>query len=100
MQGHKVKATIIFIGRMMVHQDIGRKLMDEILERLNVVGKVEQPPKMEGRYLTVMLIPDKKKIDDYKKTLDKTKPAGIKPAGANEVPAPETVAETEVKETE
>lgn len=76
VQGHKVKATIIFIGRMMVHQDIGRKLMDEILEKLTVVGKIEQPPKMEGRYLTVMLIPDKKKIDDYKKSLEKGKPVG------------------------
>jgi len=74
LQGHKVKATIIFIGRMMVHQDIGRKLMDEILEKLSVVGKVEQPPKMEGRYLTVMMIPEKKKIDEYKKNLEKLKP--------------------------
>lgn len=73
IQGHKVKATIIFIGRMMVHQDIGRKLMDEILEKLTQVGKIEQPPKMEGRYLTVMLIPDKKKIEDYKKNLEKAK---------------------------
>lgn len=78
VQGHKVKATIIFIGRMMVHQDIGRKLMDEILEKLTVVGKIEQPPKMEGRYLTVMLIPEKKKIEDYKKSQEKakTEPAG------------------------
>ncbi len=75
MQGHKVKATIIFIGRMMVHQDIGRKLMDEILEKLEEVGKIEQPPKMEGRYLTAMLIPDKKKIDDKKKSMEKQKAA-------------------------
>ncbi len=73
MQGHKVKATIIFIGRMMVHQDIGRKLMDEILEKLQEVGKIEQMPKMEGRFMTAMLIPDKKKIDDYKKKLEKQK---------------------------
>lgn len=73
MQGHKVKATIIFIGRMMVHQDIGRKLMDEILEKLVLFGKIEQPPKMEGRFMTAMLIPDKKKIDDYNKTLGKQK---------------------------
>jgi translation initiation factor IF-3 len=77
IQGHKVKATIIFIGRMMVHQDIGRKLMDEILEKLTVVGKIEQPPKMEGRYLSVMLIPEKKKIDEYKKTLDKSKTVDV-----------------------
>lgn len=73
MQGHKVKATIIFIGRMMVHQDIGRKLMDEILEKLTQFGKIEQPPKMEGRFMTAMIIPDKKKIDDYNKALSKQK---------------------------
>lgn len=75
IQGHKVKATIIFIGRMMVHQDIGKRLMDEILEKLSEVGKVEQPPKMEGRYMTTMLIPDKKKIDDYKRSQEKQKTA-------------------------
>lgn len=79
IEGHKVKATIIFIGRMMVHQDIGRRLMDEILEKLSEVGKIEQAPKMEGRYMTAMLIPDKKKIDDYNKAQGKNKPA-TKPA--------------------
>lgn len=82
MQGHKVKATIIFIGRMMVHQDIGRKLMDEILEKLSEVGKIEQPPKMEGRFMTAMLIPDKKKIEDYNRNSEKQKadPEEIKQA--------------------
>ncbi|MCI0450569.1 MAG: translation initiation factor IF-3 [Chlorobi bacterium] len=73
VEGHKVKATIIFIGRMMVHQDLGRRLMDEILEKLSEVGKIEQPPKMEGRYMTAMLIPDRKKIEDYKKQQAKQK---------------------------
>ena len=99
VQGHKVKATIIFIGRMMVHQDIGRKLMDEILEKLTVVGKIEQPPKMEGRYLSVMLIPEKKKIDEYKKTLDKIKTGdATKPeiaAKTDEVKKAEVTAKTE-----
>ena len=73
IQGHKVKATVIFIGRMMVHQDLGRKLMDEVLEKLVEVGKIEQPPKMEGRYMTAMLVPDKKKVEDYKRSLQKGK---------------------------
>lgn len=68
LQGHKVKATVIFIGRMMVHQDIGKRLLNEVLERLLIVGKIEQEPKMEGRHMTVMLIPEKKKIEQYLKT--------------------------------
>jgi translation initiation factor IF-3 len=73
IQGHKVKATIIFIGRMMVHQDLGKRLMDEILEKLSEVGKIDQEPKMEGRYMTTMLIPDKKKIASYLKAQEKQK---------------------------
>ena len=69
IQGHKVKATVIFIGRMMVHQEIGKKLLDEVMEKLSEVSKVEQPPKLEGRHMTTLLIPDKKKIEAYKRTL-------------------------------
>ncbi len=69
LEGHKVKATVIFIGRMMVHQELGRKLLDTVVEKLLEVGKVEQPPKLEGRHLTTMLIPDKRKIEAYKKNL-------------------------------
>ena len=69
IQGHKVKATVIFIGRMMVHQELGRKLLEEVLEKLLDVGKIEQPPKLEGRHMTTLLIPDKKKIEAYKRTV-------------------------------
>jgi len=69
IQGHKVKATVIFIGRMMVHQELGKKLLQEVMDKLTDVSKVEQPPKLEGRHMTTLLIPDKKKIEAYKRTL-------------------------------
>jgi translation initiation factor IF-3 len=69
LQGHKVKATVIFIGRMMVHQEIGRKLLESVLEKLSDIGRIEQPPKLEGRHMTTLLIPDRKKIEQYKKNL-------------------------------
>lgn len=72
IQGHKVKATVIFIGRMMVHQEIGRRLLDSVLEKLQEVGKIEQPPKLEGRHMTTTLIPDKKKIEQYLKAQKKS----------------------------
>ncbi len=67
LEGHKVKATVIFIGRMMVHQEIGKRLLNDVIERLLIVGKIEQEPKMEGRHLTVMFIPEKKKVEQYLK---------------------------------
>ena len=55
----------------MVHQEIGRKLLDDVIEKLTEVGKVEQPPRLEGRHMTTLLIPDKKKIEQYLKNLKK-----------------------------
>ena len=74
IEGHKVKATVIFIGRMMVHQDIGKRLLNDVIERLLEVGKIEQEPKMEGRHMTVMLIPEKKKVEQYLKSIKKNNP--------------------------
>ncbi len=69
IQGHKVKVTVIFIGRMMVHQEIGKKLLEGVIEKLSEIAKVEQPPKLEGRHMTTMLVPDKQKIDQYQRNL-------------------------------
>lgn len=69
IEGHKVKAYVMFKGRMITHPEIGRKLMDDIVEKLSDIGKLESPPKMEGKQLFVYFLPDKNKIQLYKDTL-------------------------------
>lgn len=71
LEGHKVKASIKYKGRMITHLEIGKKLMDEIVSRLTEVGKMESPPKMEGRMLVTFLVPDKNKIKAYKNKMPK-----------------------------
>jgi len=44
-EGNKAKATIVFRGREMTHQEIGRKLMDRLVEELKELADVERPPK-------------------------------------------------------
>jgi translation initiation factor IF-3 len=73
VEGHKVKASVTYKGRMITHPEIGRKLMDEIISRLMEVGKLESQPKMEGRMLVVFLVPDKNKIQAYKNKISKQK---------------------------
>lgn len=73
LEGHKVKAYVMFRGRMITHPEIGRKLMDEIVEKLNDIGKLESPPKMEGKQLFAYFLPDKHKIQVYKDSLAKEK---------------------------
>jgi translation initiation factor IF-3 len=55
--GDKVKVTLRFRGREMVHQDIGMNVLKRVREELDLMAKVEQLPKMEGRQMTMVLAP-------------------------------------------
>ncbi|MFN0001269.1 MAG: translation initiation factor IF-3 [Pseudohongiellaceae bacterium] len=59
--GDKAKVTLRFRGREMAHQQIGAELMQRLKEDLLEFGIVEQEAKMEGRQLTMVLAPGKKK---------------------------------------
>jgi len=53
--GNKVKVTVMFRGREMAHTDHGRQLLDRIVADLQNEAVVEQPPRMEGRNMTLLL---------------------------------------------
>lgn len=74
MDGHKVKASVIYKGRMITHPEIGERLMDKIIESLLEVGKLESPPKMDGKALVAYLIPDKQKINALKNKRENQQP--------------------------
>jgi translation initiation factor IF-3 len=59
-EGDKAKVTLRFRGREMVHQDIGRKLLDRVQQDLAQCGVVEQQPLMEGKQMVMMFAPKKK----------------------------------------
>ena len=59
--GDKTKVTLRFRGRELAHQQIGADLMLRLKEDLAEFGTVEQEAKMEGRQLTMVLAPGKKK---------------------------------------
>jgi len=56
-EGNKAKATIVFRGREMAHQELGRRLMDRLVEELKETADVERAPKMEGYALVTMFTP-------------------------------------------
>jgi translation initiation factor IF-3 len=55
--GDKVKVTVMFRGREMVHPEIGRAILDQVAEQLKDVSVIERPPNMEGRFLSAILAP-------------------------------------------
>ncbi|WP_111497798.1 translation initiation factor IF-3 [Marinobacter bohaiensis] len=59
--GDRGKITIRFRGREMAHQEIGMKLMNRVEADIEELAQVEQRPKMEGRQMTMVVAPRKKK---------------------------------------
>jgi translation initiation factor IF-3 len=59
-EGDKTKVTLRFRGREMLHQDLGRQLLERVEEDLTELGAVEQRPKLEGRQMVMVLAPRKK----------------------------------------
>ena len=54
-EGDKVKVTMRFRGREMVHQNIGMNVLARVRDDLGELAKVEQMPKMEGRQMTMVM---------------------------------------------
>lgn len=61
-QGDKVKVTVMFRGREIVHPQIGKNLLDRVWVTLSEVATMEKDAMLEGRHMTMILVPDKKKI--------------------------------------
>lgn len=60
-QGHKVKATVVFKGREITYQELGRNMIDRFTEALSDIAKVESEAKMEGRQMIAFYVADKTK---------------------------------------
>ena len=56
-EGDKVKISVIFRGREIAHPDRGYRILAQMAEALTDVGGVEQPPKLEGRNLSMIVTP-------------------------------------------
>jgi len=57
--GDRVKITMRFRGREMAHQEIGLKLLERLEADLNEHGVIEQRPRLEGRFMVMVVAPKK-----------------------------------------
>jgi translation initiation factor IF-3 len=54
-QKNKVKFTVIFRGRELAYKEMGREILDRVMENLADIGEPETAVKMEGRRMILML---------------------------------------------
>src|SRR5215470_8104827 len=75
MAGHKVMVTQKFRGREIAHRDIGLLNLAKVRDQLADIGKVEQTPRWMGKQASIILAPDKVKVEAYKRKVAKEKAA-------------------------
>lgn len=80
--GDKVKLTVLFRGRENLHPEVGRALLDRMLDSLSQYAVIEAPPRLEGRNMTAMLAPKKQPQSGAAPAAKKS------PGGAATVPTP------------
>ncbi len=59
--GNKVKVSVLFRGREITHQNIGKELIERFVEAVKDIAKVDQSVLSEGRTISVVVSPDKAK---------------------------------------
>ena len=60
-EGNKVKVTVRFRGRELAHTDLGLEVLKEVLNRLEDDYTLEKQPAMEGRFMSMVVVPKVKK---------------------------------------
>ena len=58
--GIKVKIDMRFRGRLITRQEVGKKIMDDFIEKLSEISTVEKKPLLEGNTMSAVIAPKKK----------------------------------------
>ncbi len=61
MKGDRIKLSIRFKGRQMAHTEIGQEVLLKFAKRLEEYTDIQDAPKLEGRQMSMLLVPKKNK---------------------------------------
>lgn len=89
MEGDKVKVTVMFRGREMVHTYRGREQLNEVLKQLGSIAKLESSPRMEGRFMSMILVADREAVAEAKRLAEEGATAVVTEEAATEEVATE-----------
>ncbi len=60
-KGDRIKLSVRFKGRQMAHTELGREVLEQFASRVSDIADIEQNPKLDGRTMTMLLVPKKNK---------------------------------------
>jgi len=98
MDGDKVKVTVMFRGREMVHTYRGREQLNEVVKQLGSIAKMESSPRMEGRFMSMILVADREAVAEAKRLAEEGAQAAS--TAPEEAVTPEAAAKTKKNKPE
>lgn len=83
MRGDQAKVTMVYRGRELAHTELGRRILDRLVEDLKAISKVERTPSLEGRFMTMVFGADREKIKRIEQQLARQKKLAEKASAAS-----------------
>ena len=81
-RGDQVKVTMVYRGRELAHTELGRRILDRLIEDLKPISTVERTPSLDGRFMTMVFGSDREKIKQLERQAARQKAAAERPASA------------------
>ncbi|MCC6660208.1 MAG: translation initiation factor IF-3 [Phycisphaerales bacterium] len=81
MAGHKVQVVQRFRGREIAHRELGLEHLRQVEKQLIDVGKIEQSPRWFGKEASIIIAPDRVKIEAAKRKAEKERAEKAKALG-------------------
>jgi len=88
LRGDQVKLTMVYRGRELAHTELGRRILDRLVEDLKAISRVERMPALDGRFMTMVIGSDREKIKQVERQAARQKAQaertaqGVKAEGA------------------
>ena len=62
LRGDQAKVTMVYRGRELTHTELGRRILERLIQDLQPISKIERTPTLDGRFMTMVFGPDREKI--------------------------------------
>ena len=62
LRGDQAKVTMVYRGRELAHTELGRRILERLIQDLQPISKIERTPTLDGRFMTMVFGPDREKI--------------------------------------
>ncbi len=76
MRGDQAKVTMVYRGRELAHTELGRRILDRLVEDLKPVSRVERTPILEGRFMTMIFGSDREKVKQLERQTSRQRTSG------------------------